>query len=90
MGDIQIYYKPLYGINIDKENIPFIIDEIPILSIVATQAEGTTIISGAEELRYKETDRIKAITINLKKIGVKIIEKKDYGPPKRERKIHNF
>ena len=77
IGDIQVYYKPLYGVNINKEDIPLIIDELPILSIVATQAEGMTIISGAEELRYKETDRIKALVTNLKSMGVKAIDKKD-------------
>jgi len=77
VGDIQVYYKPLYGINIDKKDIPSIIDELPIIAIVATQAEGMTIISGAEELRYKESDRIKAIASNLKKMGVKVIDKKD-------------
>ncbi len=77
VGDIQVYYKPLYGVNIDEKDIPSIIDELPIIAIVATQAEGMTIISGAEELRYKESDRIKAITTNLKRMGVKVIDKKD-------------
>ncbi len=77
VGDIQVYYKPLYGINITAEDIPSIIDELPILSIVATQAEGMLIVSGAEELRYKESNRIESIVLNLKKMGVKAIEKKD-------------
>ena len=77
IADIQVYYKPLYGINIGSEDIPSIIDELPILSIVATQAEGMMIISGAEELRYKESNRILSIVSNLHKMGVKIIEKKD-------------
>ena len=77
IGDVQVYYKPLYGVNINAKDIPFIIDELPILSVVSTQAEGMSIISGAEELRYKETDRINAITSNLKSMGVKVIDKKD-------------
>tara|TARA_Y100000814_G_scaffold230191_1_gene174072 strand:+ start:520 stop:1770 length:1251 start_codon:yes stop_codon:yes gene_type:complete len=77
IADIQVYYKPLYGINITKEDIPLIIDELPILSIVATQAEGMMIVSGAEELRYKESDRIRSIVSNLSKMGAKIIEKND-------------
>ena len=77
VGDIQVYYKPLYGINIMAKDIPSIIDELPILSVVATQAEGITIISGAEELRCKESDRIRSIVHNLGNMGVKIIEKKD-------------
>ena len=77
VGDLQVYYKPLYGINITSKEIPSIIDELPILSIVSTQAEGMTIISGAKELRYKESDRIQSIVSNLRKMGVKIIEKND-------------
>ena len=77
VGDIQVHYKPLYGINITAKDIPSIIDELPILSVVATQAEGMMIISGAEELRYKESNRIKSIVLNLKRMGVKAIEKKD-------------
>jgi len=77
IGDIQVYYKPLYGINITIDDIPYIIDELPILSVVATQAEGMTIISGAEELRYKESNRIQSIVSNLSNMGVKVIEKRD-------------
>ena len=77
VGDIQVYYRPLYGININRSDISSMIDEFPILSVVATQSEGMTIISGAEELRNKESDRIKAICSNLKAMGTKIIEKKD-------------
>ena len=77
VGDIQVHYKPLYGVDINSEDIPSIIDELPILAVVATQAEGITRVSGAEELRYKESDRIFAVVENLKKMGVKVIEKKD-------------
>ena len=77
VGDIQVYYKPLYGVDINSVDIPSIIDELPILAVVATQAEGITRVSGAEELRYKESDRIFAVVENLKKMGVKVIEKKD-------------
>ena len=77
IGDIQVHYKPLYGVDINSTDIPSIIDELPILAVVATQAEGITRVSGAEELRYKESDRIFAVVENLKKMGVKVIEKKD-------------
>ena len=55
IGDLRIQGKANQGIDINKEQIPAIIDELPILSIVATQAEGMMIVSGAEELRYKES-----------------------------------
>ena len=77
VGDIQVHYKPLYGVDINSVVIPSIIDELPILAVVATQAEGITRVSGAEELRYKESDRILTVVENLKKMGVKVIEKKD-------------
>ena len=77
VGDLEVSYHKLFGININKFDIPSIIDEIPILALIASQAEGTTTISGAEELRVKESDRVKAICVNLKAIGLDVIEKSD-------------
>ena len=77
VGDLEVSYHKLFGININKADIPSIIDEIPMLALIATQAEGTTSVSGAEELRVKESDRIKAICANLKEIGADVIEKSD-------------
>jgi 3-phosphoshikimate 1-carboxyvinyltransferase len=86
VGDIKINYSNLKAIAIDKEIIPRIIDEIPIIAVAATQAEGTTTIKGAEELRHKESDRIKAVYTELKKLGAEIEEKPDglviYGKTK--------
>jgi len=69
--------KALKAIHITKETIPALIDEFPILCVAATQAEGTTIIKGAEELRVKESDRIKSMATELKKMGVEIEEFED-------------
>ena len=77
IGDVKISHKQLRGITIDPEKVPFLIDELPILSILATQAIGITKVTGAEELRVKESDRINAICKNLKKMGVKVEELKD-------------
>ena len=55
----------------------FWIDEIPMLAVIATQAIGKTIIKGARELRVKESDRIKAIVINLRKMGASVEEFED-------------
>lgn len=76
-GDIEVEHSSLRGIKIGKELIPLLIDEIPIIAVLAAKAEGITTISGAEELRVKETDRLKAIAQELKKIGVKIEERRD-------------
>jgi 3-phosphoshikimate 1-carboxyvinyltransferase len=59
--------NPLKAITIPPEEMPLLIDEFPILCIAATQAEGITEITGAEELRIKESDRIKAMATELKK-----------------------
>jgi 3-phosphoshikimate 1-carboxyvinyltransferase len=53
------------------------IDEYPILSVAAAVAEGTTTVCGAEELRYKESDRIATMCEELRKLGVRVEEKKD-------------
>ena len=77
VGDIQISYSQLNSIDLGSDDIPAMIDELPIFALVASQAEGITRVTGAEELRFKESDRIKAICENLSKIGVKTIELKD-------------
>jgi 3-phosphoshikimate 1-carboxyvinyltransferase len=69
--------QALKAIHITKEKIPSLIDEFPILCVAATQAEGTTTINGAEELRVKESDRIKSMVTELKKMGVEIEEFED-------------
>ncbi len=77
IADIKVNYSNLKGITIGKEIMPRIIDEIPIIAVAATQAEGTTVIKGAEELRHKESDRLKAVYVELKKMGANIEEKPD-------------
>jgi len=76
-ADLRIKYSELKGMEIGKEIIPSIIDELPLLAVVATQAKGKTVIKGAGELRVKETDRIKAIVDELKKMNADIIERAD-------------
>lgn len=76
-GDIKIKYSQLKGCTIEGEIIPRLIDELPVIAVLATQAEGTTIIKDAEDLRNKESDRIKAIVTELKKLGANIEETPD-------------
>lgn len=71
-GDLQITHTELQGITIEGEMIPRLIDEIPIIALIATQAEGTTIIRDAEELRVKETDRIQAVVDVLTSMGANL------------------
>ncbi|MFH1239184.1 MAG: 3-phosphoshikimate 1-carboxyvinyltransferase [bacterium] len=77
VGDLIVKAGALKGVKITGGLIPFLIDEIPILAVAATQAEGATEISGAGELRVKETDRIKAISSQLALMGARIEEKED-------------
>jgi len=78
IADINIMHSPnLCGITLDKNMVVSMIDEIPVFALVASFSKGQTMLKDAEELRYKESDRIKAIVINLKKCGIDIIEKQD-------------
>lgn len=73
IADIRIKYSPdLKGIKIGGEIIPRLIDEIPIIALLATQAEGKTVISGAADLKNKESDRILCVAKELAKFGAKI------------------
>lgn len=71
-GDIEAEYGPLKGITISAEEIPSIIDELPIIFVLASLAKGRTVINGAQELKVKETDRIASMKENLEKMGGKI------------------
>ncbi len=77
VADIESSSSKLKGITLEKQSIPNIIDEVPALCVAAAFAEGQTIIGGAEELRFKESDRISSIASQFKKAGIDIIEQKD-------------
>lgn len=71
-GTVKISNEGLQGTEISGDLIPRLIDELPVIALLATQADGTTIIKDAGELRVKETDRIAAVTSELAKIGANI------------------
>lgn len=71
-GTLTVETSHLKGIEISGEIIPRLIDELPIIALLATQAEGTTIIRDAEELKVKETNRIDAVATELNKMGANI------------------
>lgn len=76
IGDIVIEYSDLKGVVVDK-NIPWLIDELPALSIAMAMAKGKSRVKNAKELRVKESDRITSVVENLKKCGVKAVEFED-------------
>lgn len=77
VGTITIYTSELQGTTIGGDVIPRLIDEIPIIALLATQATGQTVIKDAEELKVKETDRITAVVDELKKLGADIVATDD-------------
>jgi 3-phosphoshikimate 1-carboxyvinyltransferase len=77
VADLRVRSAPLKGVGIGPELIPKTIDEFPILCVAAAVAEGDTVISGAEELRVKESDRIATMSVELRAMGAQITEKPD-------------
>lgn len=77
VADLKIKTSELRAVEISGEIIPRLIDEIPVITLLATQAEGTTVIKDAGDLRNKEADRIKCVVSEMKKIGADIEETED-------------
>ena len=78
VADINVKYsKLLRSVILSKQDVINMIDEIPVFALIACYASGSTLLNHALELRYKESDRIKAIVYNLKKCGAKISELPD-------------
>ena len=76
-ASITVQSSSLKGIRIDGELIPRLIDELPIIALLATQANGQTVIADAEELRVKETDRIQVVADSLNDMGANIVPTED-------------
>ncbi|MGE5173241.1 MAG: 3-phosphoshikimate 1-carboxyvinyltransferase [Betaproteobacteria bacterium] len=77
VADIRVRYRKLRAAKIAGETIPRAIDEIPVLSVAASFAAGTTVIQDASELRVKESDRIATMAAELRKLGVVVQELPD-------------
>ena len=75
-GDLRVAGQAtgLQGIEVGEDEVPGLIDEIPIVAVLAARAEGVTRITGAAELRVKESDRLAALAVNLRRIGVAVEE----------------
>lgn len=72
-ASLTVKTSSLKGIRIDGELIPRLIDELPIIALLATQANGQTVIADAEELRVKETDRIQVVADSLNAMGANVV-----------------
>jgi 3-phosphoshikimate 1-carboxyvinyltransferase len=77
VADIRVRYAPLQGIAIPPHLVPLAIDEFPALFIAAACAKGQTVVTGAEELRVKESDRIAVMASGLRAVGVSVEERAD-------------
>ncbi|WP_022708032.1 3-phosphoshikimate 1-carboxyvinyltransferase [Paracoccus zeaxanthinifaciens] len=77
VADLLVRHAPLKGVTVPAERAASMIDEFPILSVIASYAQGTTVMNGVAELRVKESDRIDAMARGLEANGVKVEETKD-------------
>jgi 3-phosphoshikimate 1-carboxyvinyltransferase len=94
-GEIRIQGARLRGTTIAGDEVPNVIDEIPILAVAGALAHGKTVISDAGELRVKETDRLAAIATNLTAMGVEVVELADGleiygGTPLRGARVKSY
>ncbi len=72
VSDIEVAATPLKGVVVTAEEVPALIDELPVLMMLAACAEGETVIEGAGELRHKESDRIEAMRVGLNALGARM------------------
>ena len=90
VADINVKYsKLLRSVVLSKQDVINMIDEIPVFALIACYASGSTLLNHALELRYKESDRIKAIVYNLKKCGAKISELPDGFVVKKSKLLYS-
>ena len=93
VGDVEIVAQPLVATRIKAAEVPLLVDELPLVALLGAFAHGTTKVTGAEELRAKETDRIETVTAALRAIGVRIKALPDgfivRGVPSRPARRHD-
>jgi 3-phosphoshikimate 1-carboxyvinyltransferase len=77
VGDLQVRHSVLRGIDIDPAIVPSMVDEFPVAFVAAAMAQGQSVFTGLEELRVKESDRIRTMAIGLAAIGAKVTETAD-------------
>ncbi len=77
VADLRVRPRPLVGIEIPPDHVSLAIDEFPAIAVLAACAEGRTVVRGAEELRHKESDRIRAIVTGLRALGIEAEERDD-------------
>jgi 3-phosphoshikimate 1-carboxyvinyltransferase len=88
-GDIEVKPAPLVAVTVEADEVPSLIDELPLVALAATHARGTSVVRGAGELRAKESDRIATVVSGLRALGARVVERPDgfevTGVPQRLR-----
>jgi len=77
VGDVQVQHDQLVATEISADEVPLLVDELPLIALLATQAHGETVVRGAAELRVKETDRIAAVAEGLRAVGAHVRSRED-------------
>jgi len=89
VADLEVRSAPLLATAIEADEVPRLVDELPLFALLASQARGESVVKGAQELRVKETDRIETVTNSLRPLGVRIVASDDgfrvRGVPTRPR-----
>jgi 3-phosphoshikimate 1-carboxyvinyltransferase len=89
VGDLEVHAAELVATTVRAEEVPRLVDELPLFALAAACARGESRVEGARELRVKETDRIETVTISLRALGIRIQEREDgfgvRGVPTRPR-----
>lgn len=77
VGNISVSGRPRRPVTVDEEEVPLLVDELPLVALLATQADGRCVVSGAAELRKKESDRIEGVAQGLRALGAQIEPRPD-------------
>jgi len=72
VGDVEVRSADLVATTIAAAEVPRLVDELPLFALAAGMAHGESVVSGAEELRHKETDRIESVTNALRTLGIRV------------------
>jgi 3-phosphoshikimate 1-carboxyvinyltransferase len=77
VGDVQLQYTELNAVEVNGAEVPLLVDELPLVALLASHARGKSVVRGAEELRVKESDRIEAVTDGLRAFGAHVTSRPD-------------
>lgn len=77
VGSVQVQYAPLVATGVTEQEVPLLVDELPLVALLGTHARGETVVTGAAELRVKESDRVEAVTDALRACGARIRSRED-------------